>query len=86
MAVIISFAQTPHERYVTNMNKRVRNTIRRAKLDITEEWGGSEISDDPNALVADQNFTVDATLAEAMTLQSKLEKVVGREVRFEVPK
>lgn len=76
------YEQTPNERYGTDMNDRVRNLIEEYGLRIDEEFGGSMIAADADALVAEAGFVVEATLTDAIRVQEMTQDIIGRPVRL----
>lgn len=77
----IYYEQTPHERYDTDMNVRVRQVLDDAGLEIVEEYGGSGIGTETDELVAEAGFIVDAQIDAVNAVSDRVKAIVGRDVR-----
>lgn len=76
----LEYKQTPHERYNTAMNERVRQLLEDADIEITEEYGGSGIGSDMDELVAENGFVVDVGMPTLNLIAPMIQDIVGRDI------
>jgi hypothetical protein len=76
---LLSYGQTPQERFETNMNDEARRLIQAYGLVIHGESGGTDLTTG----VADQSFTVEGAHATALAATEALKTTLKREIDME---
>lgn len=79
MRYLITYTQTPHERFETGMNDEARRMLQAYGLVVEGESGGTNMLTG----VADQSFVVKGTRATATAARDALADKFNREVDME---
>jgi hypothetical protein len=79
MEYLVTYNQTPSERFETDMNDRARRMLQAYGLEIQGEAGGTDMQTG----VADQSFTVKGAYATVKAASDALSIELGRKVEME---
>jgi len=83
--VRLSYRQTPRERYHTPMNDEVADLVENYPgIRVIDTSGGAMMSADPEAMVADQSFTIEGDQGIIRGLAQQVEQFIQRPVEIDV--